>query len=289
MKAWLRTPRARIIDVLALGVALTVGACKKDEPPAVAIADDPTAIAEDGADVSVLETNGQLLTATLVATTSTGTLSVASAGDLLPADLATADVGDATRALYFPRSCLDVAHDAGTRTVTYTFSGCVGPNGLARVRGEVKATYTAEVGTLVLDLVATDLQLNGATVDWSAKAEVSAEGVRRTMRWRAQLAGTTARGRELARTTDKTLTWTVGERCLGVSGSSEGTVGKRNLRTVVTEYRRCQGGCPEAGGKIETTNLDNGKVVEILFDGSDQATYVSASGKEKALPLLCGS
>jgi hypothetical protein len=287
MKAWLRTTCAGNVKVLALGLALALGACKKDEVAAIAVVEDPTAVAEDGSDVSVLETNSQLLTSTLVATTSSGSLSLASAGDLLPGDLSTADVGDATKALYFPRACLAVAHDAGTRTVTYTFSGCIGPNGLARVRGEVKATYSADAGRLVLDLVATDLQLNGATVDWSAKAEVSAEGVARTMRWRAQLSGTTGRGRELTRTTDKTLTWTVGERCVGVSGSSEGAVGKRNLRTVVTDYRRCQRGCPEAGGKITTTNLDNGKVVEIRFDGTDQATYVTPNGKEKSLPLQC--
>lgn len=283
-----RTTRARLsVAVLGLGlVGLGPAACKKRTTP-VEVVDDPTALAEDGTDVNVIETNGQLLTSTLVATTSTGTLSVASAGDLLPGDLATQDVGDATKALYFPRTCLAVAHDAATRTVTYTFAGCLGPNGLARVRGEVKATYTAEVGKLVLQLVATDLQLNGATVDWNATAEIGAEGVARTMRWRATLSGTTARGRELSRTTDKTLTWTVGERCLGVSGSSEGTVRGRNLRTVVTDYRRCQRGCPEAGGKITTTNLDTGKVVEIRFDGTDQATFVGPNGAEKALPLLC--
>ncbi len=265
---------------------LASSACRKkdtNEP----VVDDPLAMAEDASDANNVETNGQLLTSTLVATSTSGTLSVASASDLVTSDLGTADVGDATKALYFPRGCLTVVHDAATRTVTYTFAGCIGPAGLAKLRGEVKATYAASQATLVLDLVATDLQVNGATLDWTAHAEITAEGVARTMRWKAQLAGQTARGRDLARTTDKTLQWVVGERCLAVSGTSEGKVRSRNLRTEVTDYRRCQRGCPEAGGVIKTTNLDNGKTVEIRFDGTDQATFVGANGKESTLPLLC--
>lgn len=268
---------------------LVLAACKKKDgtPDDLVVADDPVAMAEDGSDANTVETNGQLLTSTLVATSTSGSLSVASASDLGFGDLRTQEVGDGTKALYFPRGCVDVVHDAAARSVTYTFGGCTGPSGLVRVRGSVEATYVVEGGTLVLDLTADDLQLNGATLDWHARAEITAEGVARTMRWKAELSGQTARGRELARTTDKTLKWTVGERCLAVEGTSEGRVRARNLRTVVTDYRRCQRGCPEAGGVITTTNLDNGKVVEIRFDGTDQATFVGPNGKETALPLLC--
>lgn len=272
---------------LALASVLPLAACKKDDAdktPGEVAADDPGAIAEDGNDAHAVETNGMLLTSTLVATTAGSTLSVASAA---PGDLSTADVGDATKALFFPRRCLDVTHDPATRTVTYVFTGCLGPAGLARVQGKLVATYAAEPGKLTLDLVASSLQLNGATVDFSAHADIVAEGVARTMTWKGQLSGVNARGREISRTTDKKLTWTVGERCLGVSGTSEGRVRGRNLRTVVTDYERCQRACPEAGGRITTTNLDNGKTVELRFDGSDRAIFVGAKGTESTIPLLC--
>ena len=283
----LRRGAPATLAVLAL--ALLGAACKKDgakPDPTEAAADDPTAIAEDGNDANAVETNGMLLTSTLVATTAGSTLSVASSTPGA-GELATADVGDATKALFFPRRCLEVTHDPATRTVTYTFSGCIGPAGLASVRGSLVATYTAEPAKLTLELVATDLQINKSTVDWSARAEIVAAGAARTMTWKAQLEGVNARGREIARTTDKTLTWTVGERCLGVSGTSEGRVRGRNLRTVVTDYERCQRACPEAGGTITTTNLYNGKTVELRFDGTDHATFVGAKGAETSIPLLC--
>ncbi len=268
---------------------LVVTACRKkdDTPDDLVVADDPLAMAEDGSDANTVETNGQLLTSTLVATSTSGSLSVASASDLGFGDLRTQEVGDGTKALYFPRGCVDVVHDATTKTATYTFAGCTGPSGLARVRGTVRATYAAEGGVLVLDLTADDLQISGATLDVHARAEITAEGVARTMRWKAEIAGQTARGRELTRTSDKTLKWTVGERCLAVEGTSEGKIRSRNLRTVVSDYRRCQRGCPEDGGVITTTNLDSGKVVEIRFDGTDEATFVGPNGTETALPLLC--
>lgn len=283
-----KAKRAAVLSgVLALVAAS--GCRKKDttSTPGDPAADDPLAMAEDATDANNSETNGQLVTSTLVATSTSGSLSIASAEDLQAGDLGTLDVGDATKALYFPRGCLTVTHDVATRTVTYVFAGCIGPSGLAKLRGEVKTTYATVANTLVLDLVATELQVNGATLDWSAHAEITADGVARTMKWKAQLSGKTARGRELARTTDKTLSWVVGERCLAVSGSSEGKVRSRNLRTEVVDYKRCARGCPEAGGRITTTNVDNGKTVEIRFDGSDQATYVDAKGTASTVPLLC--
>jgi hypothetical protein len=73
------------------------------------------------------------------------------------------------------------------------------------------------------------------------------------------------------------VTWRFGERCFGVSGVSEGNVRDRYLRTEIADFRRCQGSCPEAGGRITISN-DKKLKVELLFDGTSHATYTTPKG-----------
>jgi hypothetical protein len=106
------------------------------------------------------------------------------------------------------------------------------------------------------------------------------------MHWRGALDGSTPRGKTFARTNDKVVTWVLGERCFGVSGTSEGTVRNRVLRTVISSYRRCQGGCPEAGGQIRVTDGADKIKAEILYDGSNVATYTTPRGTT-SVTLAC--
>jgi hypothetical protein len=289
--AMLMTPASKKRAAFAVGfaaaLATVASGCKKKDSPGEG-SDDPALLAQDGSEASAVETDNELLTSTLVASSTTGgSLSLASAPDLGGGDLAGQDLGDGARLLFFPRGCLAVTHDAAARTVTYRFTECTGPNGLFKITGEVKATYAAAPNELDLDLVGSALKINKATVDWSAHARITAKEMQRTMEWKAQLSGTTARGREISRTNEKVVTWKVGERCIGVSGKAEGDVKGRNLRTEITDYRRCQGACPEAGGKITITNAATGTKVEISFDGSDRGT-VTAKGQTTTFTMACG-
>lgn len=278
-----RTPASMF--ALAI-VACLAAACRKDKTDGEAN-DDPSEIAQDGSETSAVETNNELLTSALVASSATGgSLSLASTADLGGGELASADVGDGAKLIFFPRGCLAVSHDAATRTVTYAFTECNGPNGLYKITGEVKATYTASPNQLDLDLVGSGLKVNRATVDWSAHARIVAAGMQRTMEWKAQLTGTTPRGHDFSRTNDVVVTWRLGERCIGMSGTAEGNVKGRNLRTEITDYRRCQGACPEAGGKITITNVATGTKIEISFDGTSQGTVTSPKGTS-TFPLAC--
>jgi hypothetical protein len=145
-----------------------------------------------------------------------------------------------------------------------------------------------QANQLKLDFVATGLRLNRAVADWHAAATLSADGIARRMTWKAELAGTTARGRELSRTNEKVVTWRLGERCFGFSGTSQGAVRGREIRTEIANFARCAGGCPEPGGRITITNVTDGKQVEILFDGSPVARFTNAEGEPRDLPLGCG-
>ncbi len=272
---------------LFLIAALALAACKKDkhDTPSTDV-DDDSALGEDGTDTSATETDSQLLVSSLVApaTTSGGGLALSSTS----ADLSTSTVGDGAQAFFFPRGCLTTTSDEAASMVTYVFKGCAGPNGLFRVTGTLVAHYTVADRQLTLDITGNDFTLNKATVDYHAAAVITATGpIARTMTWKATMSGMTARGRELTRTVDKTVSWRIGERCFKVDGTSEGDVGKRNLRTVIEGFSRCQGACPENGGKISVTNTDKNKTVTIEFDGTAQATVTPPNGQSFEVPLFC--
>ena len=275
-----RDSRISIAVLAGLLVLASTSACKKGggaTTPDPAF-EDPQALAEDGTDSAATETDAEVVTSSLVSATPTsGSLTLASTGDLAGGMLGTATVGDGAKALYFPKGCLTVTSDDVAKTVTYDFASCAGPNGIFKITGRVVATYATAPGMLTLDLVGNDLQVNRSIVDWTAHADISSAGLAREMHWKGTLSGTTARGKTFSRTNTKVVTWRFGERCYGVSGVSEGNVRDRFLRTEITDFRRCQGACPEAGGKITISNASKVKV-EITFDGTSTATYTSPKG-----------
>jgi hypothetical protein len=279
------TPVLTPVLTLALAALVLVGApaCKKDKDKPNDSTDEPGLLAEDGTDANIAETDTEVVTSSLIsAATSSGSLSLASTGELDADGIGTREIGDGAKALYFPRGCLTVTNVAPTLAepgkVTYVFNACAGPNGIFRINGTIVATYRARSGVLVLDITGNELRVNRAVVDWSAHAEVTANGTAREMKWKGQLAGVTARGKEFSRTNDKIITWRTDERCFGLSGVSEGNVRGRSLRTEIANFRRCQGACPEAGGTIKITNLDANLSIEIAFDGTNRATYTGPRG-----------
>jgi hypothetical protein len=279
--------RIRLSAVLLTSVlVLAAWASKKDTTPKPESTDDPATLAEDGTDSATAETDAEVVTSSLVsATAAGGSISLAST-DLTGGDLAAQGVGDGAKALYGPRGCLTVTSDEAAKTVTYDFLNCFGQNGIRNITGKIVATYEVSPNKLVLNLVGDNLLVNKASVDWSARAEITAAGVMRTMNWHGQLSGTTARGKDFSRTNDKIVSWQFGERCFAVSGVSEGNVRGRFLRTEIADFRRCQGACPEAGGRITITNAEAKVKVEILFDGTNRATYTTPKGST-TFDLLC--
>jgi len=277
----LSLPFARASLAVLTGVlVLVTSACKKDSgtttpDPAT---EDPQLLAEDGTDSAAAEIDTEVVTSSLISATPTsGSLTLASTSDLSGGMLGTASVGDGAKALYFPKGCLTVTSDDVAKTVTYDFLSCAGPNGIFHITGRVVATYSTAPGTLTLNMVGNDLQVNRSIVDWTAHADISSAGLAREMHWQGTLSGTTARGKTFSRTNTKVVDWRFGERCYGVSGVSEGKVRDRFLRTEITDFRRCQGACPEAGGKIVISNAAKVKV-EITFDGTAEATYTTPKG-----------
>lgn len=251
-----------------------LAACGGDDEPA----GDPTATADeadttfvaDGADANAVETDTQILVSSLVSSIESKTF------------------GEGARAIFLPRTCVTVTNDAASSTATFVFSRCLGPNGLRAVSGTLVAKYEVKTGSVALDVTGTDVAVNDAAgVAFTATAEVDASGSNRAMAWRASISGNTAGNRAFSRSNDFTITWQLGEACIGLDGKSEGQVKNRDLKTDVEGYRRCKFGCPEAGGKISVTNVAKSKTIAISYDGTNHATFTNANGKETTIPLLC--
>ena len=278
---------ARLIMFAML--ALPLLACSGSDTPKDASSsgtvatDDDTTVAEDGADANNADTDAQLLGSSLVASSATSSVGLASVS---PSDLTTADVGSDIHALFLPRACA-VATATSATEATYTFTKCLGPNGLLGVSGTVVVDYTATADSLTLSLTFKTMTLNGATFDGSAKATVTADGAKRSMTWSGAINGKTANEKTFDHTSNSTVAWTVGDKCFALSGTSDGKVNAREIRTEIDDYSRCGRGCPEAGGKIVVTNVAKNKSYAIDFDGTATATYTSPNGRQTAIPLIC--
>jgi hypothetical protein len=256
--------------------------------------DDDGDTALDGVEVSVGETDGASLAASLLSV-GAGPLGLANdAESLTPraADgaLEPADLGDAAKFFFFPRGCLDTVHDAGNRTVTYRFQSCAGPRGLLRVTGKLVASYTQNANDrLTIDFAADDLRINRTKANWTARAEVASTGLARTMNWTMSMDGTVG-NRAVSRRSDYKLDWALGEGCLAIAGGSTGQVGQRGAQLTIEGFKRCRRECPEAGGKVALVSRKDAttKTYGVTFDGSDEATVTLPNGATRRLALLCG-
>jgi hypothetical protein len=190
---------------------------------------------------------------------------------------------------FLPAGCLQITDDASNAQVTYAFAGCTGPLGLVELTGIVTVGWQVASSQLTLNFSATDFHINRAIIaSWQATAVITATGNQRSMTWDAQLTGTTGSGRQFTRTNDKTLTWTVGVACLGVTGQSTGDIAGADLQTTIVTWQRCADACPQAGSQIDVKNLGNGDSIDIDYDGGPSAE-LTADGKSVAIRLACGS
>ncbi len=270
-----------------VGMSVLVAACASKNTASSSSTDDTAA---PGEDVSQTESDTEAL-ATLHVGESGSTLaptSFSGGGDIQ----VQGGLGAGLSSLQ-PAGC--VTETATPGKVTYVYASCTGPWGLVHLTGTVDVTYSSTgPDQLTLKFSASNFQINGATLTtWTAEADITATGNQRTMVWNASLAGTTKSGRDFTRTNDKTISWNVGgaTTCVAINGTAEGTITGHHLKTTVDSYQRCTAACPQAGSEITILNEDNGKQVDVKYDGGDLATVtLSQNGKSASINLLlaCG-
>jgi hypothetical protein len=288
-----RTPlRSLALSLLTANVGL---ACAFSVSGCTASALASTEIAAAGADGEDMEENSESMVQAFVGGGGSSTLSLQSEGARSPdpsgGGLKIEGIVSNPAGGYFqPAGCLTEDSNDATRTNTYTFSDCTGPYGLVHLTGVVTVVWSnATPTTLDLALSTSDFKINNATLtSWNATANITADGDSRDVQWTASLAGTTGSGRAFSRTNAKDIKWTVGESCISISGSSQGTITGLDLDTTITSYSRCEGSCPAAGSEINVKDVTNGDSVDIKYLGGAKAQYTGVKGNVIDLPLVCG-
>jgi hypothetical protein len=277
-------PRAEVhmrVTVFATFVACLVSAC------ALKTTSDSNESVSGGSDAQETEGNVEALSSAFVGGTGTGSGMLASSSDLVSGDQSPQGLGDAAKSFFQPSGCLTVTDDTTTKTASYVFANCSGPYGINHVSGTVTVTYSSSAPTqLTLNYAATGLKINAATIDWTAKADITANGSARDMVWAGHFTGTTGRGRAFERTNNKDIKWTVGVPCVSVSGTSDGTVTGKELKTTIKSWNQCAHSCPEAGSEISIIDVAANQTYDVKYDAND-AVYTGPAGKPYTFTPAC--
>jgi hypothetical protein len=281
-----------ISAILCVSVATAMSGCASHSTETT---DDSVALAEDGTDANDVESQSSALTASF-------TLACDDFSDPATSVIASSGVSS----FFTPQSCISATQDIANSTVTYTLGAngipCTGPWGLAGIQGTVVVVYSKAQNGIQLAITGTDLAYNvrrpsHATANLTATATLTAPTTSvdggslvgaRELTWTGSLNGMTARGNPFSRTANWVTDWRVGESCVSLNGSATGDVDGRDLKTTVSNYQRCLGTCPAAGGSITIQSNTNGEQVELDYNGGNDATFKGVTGAETKIDLACG-
>lgn len=268
----------KLFGMLAVTLAGAAVACGSSDDDKNEGAD---AAATIGAETSGVEANVESLGASFVGSGADDdhalAVYAAGLGGTLPG-ARPEDAGDDAKKIFSPDGCLTVTVDAAQHSATYAFDGCRGPYGLVTLTGTVTASYViSTANSASFSFSASKFQINGATVDWSASANVTWDGTKRTMDWQGSITGTTKSGRTFDRVNTKSYAWDTSTQCLTANGSSDGTITGDELKITLKDFTICAGACPQAGSEVNVADVTTGKDYDLTY-GDGNATYTGPRG-----------
>ncbi len=208
------------------------------------------------------------------------------------ADAIAAAIADAAGTTWSPSDC--VMSESVGPNVTWTLNNCAGPRGFVTVSGVANLVVTGvAAGTVGVNLTATDLQVNGATMTINSTGDISEQDGMRRLDMTTSGAGTLSGGTIVGRAG----TWnaTFDASCLTLGGQWTTSINDDTFwNTAVTNLTKCGAACPQSG-TITYTGVDNpnaeadinARNVTITFDGDATAAWVSTRGAIGNLPLAC--
>lgn len=171
-----------------------------------------------------------------------------------------------------PSDCVTAIAEGST--ITYNLDDCSGPYGLTGLNGQVVGTFSVSSGTLTYQVTSTDLEAGLGAITLQATAELDTAG---NMSVTTSGGGVGPNGTAITRAGMFDVSWD--DSCTTLDGNWTTTIGDAAWATNVSNYERCNGGCPSDGASITYTGQgDKAVVLTINFDGTSTANYVSDSG-----------
>jgi hypothetical protein len=186
----------------------------------------------------------------------------------------------------WPGACA-VAVASGAN-VTVTYNDCTGPYGLVHVTGELDLTISVTAqGAVAVHATATDLEVNAATIDFTADGTLSQTGTMETLAVTANGSGTGPRGNSIDHNGAYTVTWDASTACRSISGSWSTdltTPVATAERANTVDLMRCGATCPT--GTLAHKFL-GGATLTLTFDGTATGTWSASTGLSGSIALDC--
>ncbi|MDC0748083.1 hypothetical protein [Polyangium mundeleinium] len=204
-------------------------------------------------------------------------------------DLAAVKAAATAGLVFRPADC--VTSTRKDNTVNYLLAGCVGPFKTGKLDGTLDVVFSVGATGLHALASARDLRASRAILDIDSEGffSLDPDGETRRLVVEASGEGQGPRGHRIERAGEYTVTWNATEKCATFEGDFETRAGTRVFRTAVSDFARCAGECPAAGGEIVHEKKDLGISIRITFDGSAVASWSSSRGKSGTIPLFCGA
>lgn len=183
-----------------------------------------------------------------------------------------------------PMGCLATQRNGAT--VVYTFTNCTGPYGLVNLNGTVNATFSNVTPTARTVTVTGEVRANRFTLRPNASAQITYMGTTRLATVTLMGGGTSPRGNTWTNAGTYMTSWN--GTCLGLSGRVTSTANGASVTVDVSNYNRCRGGCPDAGGRVTVTS-SRGASVSVSYSGGATATLTGTRGRSSTVALYCGA
>jgi hypothetical protein len=204
----------------------------------------------------------------------------------MTAEQAAAAAAARAKARFSPDGCVTATVE-GVK-VTYLLTDCTGPYGLIHVSGTIVGTFSLVQGGVQVDLKGTELAVNRATMDLDALATLLVSGPARELTVESSSRGVGPRGNSITHAGSYVVTWDVEAACMTLEGSWQTQIGARTWWTEVTDFARCAGECPQAGGRIVHYRAIRDVTVTVDFDGTAAAQWQTSRGRSGTVNLFCG-
>lgn len=188
----------------------------------------------------------------------------------------------------YPSECASKTHDGPSLHVE--LDGCTGAFGRVRLDGGLDADLRpVSCGELHADVTDSgDLTANGREVEYSASADITAEGTLRDVAWSAHWATTTRLGKEVAQTSDLAIVLDTATSCLAIDGTTAGYVGAYDFDSEIEGLTVCPDACPTAGTvRIHAEGRRRERSLVLEFDGTETARVTNAEGETFDVAMVC--